>query len=86
MSGAGRRKEGRTGAGYFGYFSRPGQTVRTLIAAILEIGRERVAAGRQRRWGVVPRVERGWTYALLRTFTTVITRDVSVQGVINDMC
>jgi len=34
----------------------------------------------------VPRVDRGWTYALLRTFTTIITRDVSVQGVVNDMC
>jgi hypothetical protein len=33
-----------------------------------------------------PRVERGWVYALLRTFTTIITRDVSVQGVMNDMC
>ena len=86
MSGAGQRKEGRTGAGYFGYFSRPGQTMRTLIAAIVEIGRERLAAGRQRRRGVEPRVERGWVYALLRTFTTVITRDVSVQGVVNDMC
>jgi uncharacterized membrane protein YvlD (DUF360 family) len=86
MSGAGRRKEGRTGAGYFGYFSRPGQTVRTLMAALVEIARERLAASRQRRRGVVPRVERGWTYALLRTFTTVITRDVSVQGVVNDMC
>jgi uncharacterized membrane protein YvlD (DUF360 family) len=86
MSGAGRRKEGRTGAGYFGYFSRPGQAVRTLIAAIVEIGRERVAASRQRRRGVEPRVERGWTYALLRTFTTVVTRDVSVQGVVSDMC
>ena len=86
MSGAGQRKEGRTGAGYFGYFSRPGQATRTLIAAIVEIGRERVAAGRQRRRGVEPRVERGWVYALLRTFTTVVTRDVSVQGVVNDMC
>ena len=86
MSGAGQRKEGRTGAGYFGYFSRPGQATRTFIAAIVEIGRERVAAGRQRRRGVEPRVERGWVYALLRTFTTVVTRDVSVQGVVNDMC
>jgi len=86
MSGAGRRKEGRTGAGYFGYFSRPGQAIRTLLAAVVEICRERLAASRQRRWGVVPRVERGWVYALLRTFTTVITRDVSVQGVVNDMC
>jgi uncharacterized membrane protein YvlD (DUF360 family) len=85
MSGAGKRKEGKTGAGYFGYFSRPGQATRTLIAAVAEIGRERVAAGRQRRRGVEPRVERGWAYALLRTFTTVITRDVCVQGVINDM-
>ncbi len=85
MSGAGRRKEGRTGAGYFGYFSRPGQAIRTMLAAIAEVTRERVAAGRQRRRDVEPRVERGWTYALLRTFTTVITRDVSVQGVMNDM-
>ena len=86
MSGAGRRKEGRTGAGYFGYFIRPGQATRTMIASVVEIGRERVAATRQRRRGVEPRVERGWVYALLRTFTTIITRDVSVQGVMNDMC
>ncbi len=86
MSGAGRRKEGRTGAGYFGYFVRPGQATRTMVASFVEIGRERVAATRQRRRGVQPRVERGWVYALLRTFTTVITRDVSVQGVMNDMC
>jgi hypothetical protein len=86
MSVAGKRKEGRTGAGYFGYFARPGQATRTLLAAIVEIGRERLAAGRQRRRGVEPRVERGWTYALLRTFTTVVTRHVSVQGVVNDMC
>ena len=86
MSGAGRRKEGRTGAGYVGYFARPGQATRTMIAAFVEIASERVAATRQRRRGVEPRVERGWVYALLRTFTTVITRDVSVQGVMNDVC
>ena len=86
MSGAGRRKEGRTGAGYFGYFSRPGQAMRTLVGIVVEITRERVAAARQRRRDVEPRVERDWTYALLRTFTTVVTRDVSVQGVLNDMC
>jgi uncharacterized membrane protein YvlD (DUF360 family) len=57
MSGAGQRKEGRTGAGYFGYFSRPGQATRTLIAAIGEIGRERLAAARQRRRGLEPRVD-----------------------------
>ena len=86
MSGAGRRKEGRTGAGYFGYFARPGQATRTMVASFVEIARERLAAARQRRRDVKPRVERDWTYALLRTFTTVVTRDVSVEGVMNDMC
>ena len=86
MSGAGRKKEGRLGAGYFGYFSRPQQAARTLLALIAEIGRERRAAGLQRRRNVEPSVHRSWTYALLRAFTTVVSRDVSVQGVINDMC
>ena len=86
MSGAGRRKEGRVGAGYFGYFSRPQQAARTLLAVVVEIARERRAASRQRRREVEPRVPRGWTYALLRSFTTVVSRDVCVQGVINDMC
>ena len=53
---------------------------------IVEIARERRAAGLQRRRGVEPRVHRSRTYALLRAFTTVVSRDVSVQGVINDMC
>jgi uncharacterized membrane protein YvlD (DUF360 family) len=86
MSGVARTKEGRLGAGYFGYFSRPQQAARTLLALVSEIARERRAAGLQRRRDVEPRVERNWTYALLRAFTTVISRDVSVQGVVNDMC
>jgi uncharacterized membrane protein YvlD (DUF360 family) len=86
MSGVAHRKEGRLGAGYFGYFARPQQAARTMLAVIAEIIRERRAAGLQRRVDVQPRVSRNWTYALLRSFTTVISRDVSVQGVINDMC
>ena len=85
MSGVARRKEGRLGAGYFGYFSRPQQAAKTLIAVLAEIARERRAAGWQRRRGVEPRVDRNWSYALLRSFTTVVSRDVSVEGVINDM-
>ncbi|MFT3854207.1 MAG: alkaline phosphatase family protein [Ilumatobacteraceae bacterium] len=42
--------------------------------------------GQQRRRHVEPRVARGWSYSLLRAFTTIISRDVSVRGVINDMC
>ena len=86
MSGVGRRKEGRLGAGYFGYFSRPQQAARTFLGLVVEIARERRAAGTQRRRDVEPRVPRGWSYSLLRAFTTIISRDVSVEGVINDMC
>ena len=57
-----------------------------MLALFVEVGRERRAAGLQRRRNVEPRVHRSWTYALLRAFTTVVSRDVSVQGVINDMC
>ena len=43
------------------------------------------AARDQRNRGVEPRVRRGWTYALLRSFTTVVSRDVCVNGVVNDV-
>ena len=85
MSGIARRKEGRFGAGYVGYFSRPQQAARTLIHVGVDIARERRAALLQRRRDVVPRVHRGWVYAGLRAFTTVVSRDVSVQGVLNDV-
>lgn len=85
MSGAGQVKEGRIGAGYVGYFSRPSNASRTLLSTIAEIGRERRAAADQRRRGVEPRVERDRVYALLRAFTTVISRDVCVNGILQDM-
>jgi uncharacterized membrane protein YvlD (DUF360 family) len=86
MSGAGRTKEGRIGAGYVGYFSRPQQATRTFLATAAEIVRERRAAGAQRRRDVEPRVPRSRVYALLRAFTTIVSRDISVQGVLYDMC
>ena len=85
MSNVGTTKEGRVGSGYVGYFSRPEQAMRTLIAVVADIGRERRAARDQRRRGVEPRVRRGWAYALLRAFTTVVSRDVCVAGVLNDV-
>ena len=86
MSVIARRKEGRLGAGYIGYFSRPQQATRTLIGLVTDIGRERVAAWKQVRHGVEPRVARSWVYAFVRSYTTVVSRDVNVLGVLNDMC
>lgn len=85
MSGAGRVKEGHVGAGYTRYFSRPNQAARTLVSTVVEVVRERRAAGDQKRRDVVPRVERDMVYALLRAFTTVVSRDVCVAGVLHDM-
>ena len=85
MSVAGRVKEGRLGSGYRQYFSRPTNTVRTFNSTIVEVVRERNAARDQARRGVQPRVSRNWTYAFLRAFTTIISRDVCVEGVLNDM-
>jgi uncharacterized membrane protein YvlD (DUF360 family) len=85
MSVAGRRKENKLGAGYAQYFSRPSNAIRTLNSTIAEVARERRAARDQIRRGVEPRVSRNWTYALLRAFTTIISRDVCVNGVLNDM-
>ncbi len=85
MSVAGRRKEGRVGAGYGRYFSRPDNAARTFVAAVVEIARERAAVADQRRRDVRPRIERGWGYAFLRTFTTIVSRDVTVHGVLQDV-
>ena len=85
MSVAGRRKENKLGAGYAQYFSRPSNAIRTLNSTVAELFRERSAARDQIRRGVEPRVSRNWTYALLRAFTTIISRDVCVNGVLNDM-
>lgn len=85
MSVIASRKERRVGAGYFGYFARPQHAIRTLVGVLTDIARERRAARLQARRRVEPRVGRGWLYAGLRAFTTIVSRDVSVQGVLNDM-
>jgi uncharacterized membrane protein YvlD (DUF360 family) len=85
MSAAGRVKEGRIGAGYGRYFSRPSNAVQTLLGVVVDIGRERRAASDQRRRDVEPRVHRTWTYSLLRAFTTVVSRDVCVNGILGDV-
>lgn len=85
MSVVAQRKEGRIGSGYVRYFSRPGQAIRTMLGVVVDLLRERIAARQQGRRGVEPRVERGFSYAFLRAFTTVVSRDVSVNGVLNDV-
>ncbi|SHM94070.1 phage holin family protein [Cryptosporangium aurantiacum] len=84
LSSAGRRK-GRLGAGYQGYFANPYNAVRTLTGAVIDVVRELVAATTQRHRDVRPRVPRGGIYPLVRALATVVTRDLVVEGVVDDM-
>ncbi|WP_027934449.1 phage holin family protein [Amycolatopsis thermoflava] len=80
-----RRRADRVGAGYYAYFANPVNALRTLGSALVDIVREVSASARQRRAGVVPRVPRGGIYPVARTGTTVISRDVVVSAVLEDM-
>ncbi|GAA0271256.1 phage holin family protein [Cryptosporangium japonicum] len=84
LSSAGRRK-GKLGAGYQGYFANPFNAVRTLTGALVDVVRELVAATIQRQRDVRPRVPRGGVYPLVRALATVVTRDLVVEGILDDM-
>jgi uncharacterized membrane protein YvlD (DUF360 family) len=80
-----RRTQDRLGAGYYAYFSSPVNAVRSIGVSIVEIVRELVAAARERRDDVRPRVSRGGFYPLARPAVTVLSRDVVVYALLEDM-
>ncbi|MCT2581510.1 phage holin family protein [Actinophytocola gossypii] len=80
-----RRAGNRSAEGYYAYFANPANLVRTIGAALVDVLREIVAAARQRRAGVHPRVRRGGFYPFARAGTTVIARDLVVSAIIGDM-
>jgi uncharacterized membrane protein YvlD (DUF360 family) len=80
-----RRARDRVGAGYYAYFANPANALRTFAIALVDVGRELLAAARERRDDVRPRVSRGGIYPLARPGTTVIARDVVVFAILEDM-
>ena len=80
-----RRRRDRAGAGYYAYFANPVNAVRTLGTSAAEIVRELIGAARERRADVRPRVDRGGLWPLARPGTTVISRDIIVSALIEDM-
>ncbi|MFL6095448.1 MAG: phage holin family protein [Blastococcus sp.] len=80
-----RRTQDRVGAGYYAYFASPVNAVRTIGVSIVDIVRELAAASRERRDDVRPRVSRGGIYPLARPGVTVISRDVVVSALLEDM-
>ena len=80
-----RDRPGRIGQDYFAYFANPYNVTRTFALVIREVISELWSAAQQRRQDVQPRVHRGFTYALMRAWGTIIQRDLQVQAVISDM-
>ena len=80
-----RKRTGRLGQDYYGYFARPYATLHTLFMSIAEIAIERRYATQQVRRGVEPRIHRSWFYAIARAWATVIQLDLQVAAVIADL-
>jgi hypothetical protein len=86
MSTALRRdRAGRMGQDYFAYFANPYNVMRTLALVVREVVSELWSASQQRRRDVQPRIDRGFAYALMRAYATVVQRDLQVESVIADM-
>jgi uncharacterized membrane protein YvlD (DUF360 family) len=56
---------------------RPDGFARSVARTTAEVVRERFQAHQQRRRGVIPRVHRSWTFAVLRAFSNGVMRDVN---------
>jgi uncharacterized membrane protein YvlD (DUF360 family) len=80
-----RKRPGRLGQDYFAYFASPYGVARTLLRSLGEVVIERWAAIEQRRRDVRPRIDRGWTYALVRGYATVVQLDLQVAAVTADV-
>ncbi|MFD1046921.1 phage holin family protein, partial [Kibdelosporangium lantanae] len=83
--GVRRGHNARSADGYYAYFARPVNVIRTFGTALVDVGRELWASTIQKRADVRPRVNRGGLYPLARPGTTVITRDVVVSAIIEDI-
>ena len=80
-----RRTRDRVGSGYYAYFASPVNALRTIGVSVVDVFRELAASARERRDDVRPRVARGGIYPLARPGVTVISRDVVVFALLEDM-
>jgi uncharacterized membrane protein YvlD (DUF360 family) len=80
-----RRTRDRVGSGYYAYFANPVNALRTVGVSVVDVLRELAASARERRDDVRPRGSRGGIYPLARPGVTVISRDVVVYALLEDM-
>lgn len=67
------------------YLARPDGFARSMSRTVAELIRERYQGARQVRRDVLPRVHRGWTFALLRAITNGVLRDLNTAVVVDEM-
>ncbi len=79
------KRRGKIGHDYAAYFARPYGVVKTALYTFIEIFRERHYARKQVRDGVIPRIDRPRSYAVMRAWATVIQLDLQISAVIGDM-
>jgi uncharacterized membrane protein YvlD (DUF360 family) len=80
-----RGRSGRIGQDYFSYFANPYNVTRTIALVIADVAQELYFAAQQRRRDIRPRIKRGFSYALMRAWGTVVQRDLQVSAVIGDL-
>ena len=84
-----RAKLGRSDVGkrrtFAGFLTDPQGFMRAFVRTIAEIVKERFQARRQVRRDLMPRVHRGWTFAVLRAATNVLGRDLNTAIITEEM-
>jgi len=67
------------------FLTNPNGFTRGVVRTVAEVAKERWQAARQNRLNVLPRVQRGWTFAGLRAATNVLQRDLNTAVVAEEM-
>lgn len=67
------------------FLTNPNGFTRGVVRTVAEVAKERWQAARQNRLNVLPRVQRGWTFAGLRAATNVLQRDLNTAVVAEAM-
>lgn len=71
--------------GYIRFFSSPHGAARGLVLCMAEMVKELFQARRQRRRNLVPRVNRGGSYIILRAISNVLLRDLNVSLITDEL-
>lgn len=71
--------------GYVRFFSSPQGAARGLVLCVAEMIKELHQARRQKRRNLVPRVNRGGSYIVLRAISNVLLRDLNVSLVTDEL-